>query len=251
MAYRAYRKYIPRADAAALAWAQPFAAGLAVAPASFGVDPATVAAISAAVADFAAALARATTPDTRTAAAVAAKNLSRAAMEKLIRPAVRTLQAMPMSAVSDPARESLGLPVHARRPTTAPLPPDTAPDLHISAIHRRAHTLRLADSATPTRKARPPGTVGAEIYYLLSSAPQTTSPDAEQKSAAAPLTPSPALPPDNLQHWRFAGIATRDTFLLQTPAASPGQRVTITARWITRRGETGPRGNLVTATFAE
>jgi hypothetical protein len=250
MAYRAYRKYIPRADGAAPAWSRPFAAGLAAAPASFGVDAATAEAISAAVADFAAALARSTAPDTRTAAAVAAKNLSRAAMEKLIRPAVRTLQAMPMSAVSDPARESLGLPVHARRPTTAPLPPDTAPDLHVAAIYRRAHTLRLADSATPTRKARPPGTVGAEIYYLLSPAPQTTPPDEKQKSAAALPAPSSALPPDNLQRWRFAGIATRDTFLLQTPNVSPGQRLTITARWITRRGETGPRGNPITATVA-
>jgi hypothetical protein len=250
MAYRAYRKYIPRADGAALLWAQPFAATLSAHAAAYGVSADTAAAISAAVAAFAAALARATAPDTRTASAVAMKNQARAAMEKRIRPAVRGIQALPATAgaggtsvvtdartvVSDAAREALGLPVYARKATTAPLPPDTAPDLHVAAIHRRAHTLRLADAATPTRKARPPGTAGAEIYYRLAEG------DVQ--------TPASSHRPDDLKDWRFAGLATRDTFRLETPGAAPGQVLTITARWLTRQGKPGPRANPITATVA-
>jgi hypothetical protein len=243
MAYRAYRKYIPRADAAALMWAQPFAATLSAHAAAYGVSAETAAAILAAVDDFAAALARATAPDTRTASAVAMKNQARAAMEKRIRPAVRGIQALPATAgiasgtvVSDAAREALGLPIYARKATTAPLPPDTAPDLHVTAIHRRAHTLRLADAATPTRKARPPGTAGAEIYYRLA--------DGDVQASA------PSHRPDDLKDWRFAGLATRDTFRLETPGAAPGQVLTITARWLTRQGKPGPRANPITATVA-
>lgn len=90
--------------------------------------------------------------------------------------------------------------------------------------------IRLVDETTPTKKAKPFGVEGAEVYSYIPA-------DGEE-------------PPMDLEKWRFEGLATRSTFQIAYNGDDVGKTAVIRAQWFNPRGEPGPASTAITATIA-
>ncbi len=152
-----------------------------------------------------------------------AKTDARSGLTASIRPLVRRLQAS--SVVNDAEKAALGITVSI---DPAPIgPPTTAPICSISCGQRLQHTLHFADEMTPTRKAKPAGVLGAEIWHFVGNAPPTTE--------------------DQL---RFVAVDTNAPFVLNYPSADGGKTAYYWLRWVNPTGERGPWGEQSQATIA-
>jgi len=101
-----------------------------------------------------------------------AKEDRRRDYDALIREVVRRVQALlwhrhlacEIPVIPPPRRRchraALGITVRDAEPTPAPAP-TTRPVVVVDFSKRLRHTLRYADESTPTRRARPRGTIGA------------------------------------------------------------------------------------------
>ena len=160
------------------------------------------------------------------AAAVAAKQTkdeNRAALTANIRPLVRRLQAS--AVVSDAEKASLGITV-SQGP--APIgPPTTAPICTIECGNRLQQTLRFVDSATPTRKAKPAGVLGVEIWNKVGTTPPTGEADL-----------------------RFVAVDTNAPYVMNFDSADGGKTNYVWMRWVSPTGERGPWGEQAQATIA-
>ncbi|HYF13860.1 MAG TPA: hypothetical protein VD971_02175 [Phycisphaerales bacterium] len=156
-------------------------------------------------------------------AAKAAKDDARRAYVAVIRPLVRRLQAS--TQVSDAERASLGITVEQ---TPAPIgPPATAPVCSIECGARLQHTLRFVDETTPTRRAKPPGVLGVEIWHKVGT-----------------------TPPANEGELRFVAVDTNAPYVVSYDAADGGKTAYYWLRWISPSGERGPWGEQSQATIA-
>jgi hypothetical protein len=87
------------------------------------------------------------------------------------------------------------------------------------------HTIRFADSGTPTSKAKPAGVRGCEIWMKVG-------------------TP----PPASASELAFVTLDTRTPHVIAFDGADGGKSVTYWLRWVSTRGEIGPWSAAVTAT---
>ncbi|MCC6361277.1 MAG: hypothetical protein IT450_21270 [Phycisphaerales bacterium] len=106
--------------------------------------------------------------------------------------------------------------------------PMSRPLVRVDTSRRLLHTLRFSDESTPTRRRKPPGTLGAEIWLAL------TAP------AAAPPPPGDA--------YRFVAVNSRGTAPLDFAASAAGQTACYLLRWLSTRGEPGPWSETAAAT---
>ncbi|MGE3107186.1 MAG: hypothetical protein AB7O77_02420 [Phycisphaerales bacterium] len=156
-------------------------------------------------------------------AAKQSKDESRSGLTAAIRPLVRRLQAS--TVVSDAEKASLGITV-AQQP--GPIgPPTTAPICSIECGARLQHTLRFVDETTPTRKAKPAGVLGVEIWNKVGE-----------------------TPPANESELRFVAVDTNAPYVLNFPAADGGKTAYYWMRWVSPTGERGPWGEQSQATIA-
>jgi hypothetical protein len=130
---------------------------------------------------------------------------------------VRRLQAS--AAVSDAERANLGITIPDAQPTPAG-PPTTAPVARVEAAARLRHVINFADAATPTKKAKPAGVNGAEIWLALTAA-----------GVAPPADPAA---------YRFVALDTRTPYTLDFDGADGGKSAHYMLRWVNTRGEKGP-----------
>lgn len=86
-----------------------------------------------------------------------------------------------MPAATDADRATMGITVRQSDRTPTPTP-TSAPLARVDVGDRLRHTIRFMDQATPTRKAKPKGTIGAELRSKLvdTGAPTPTDPNALQ-----------------------------------------------------------------------
>lgn len=156
-------------------------------------------------------------------AAKQTKDESRVALTGAIRPLVRRLQASP--AVSDAERAALGITV---RTPSAPIgPPITAPLVSIECGQRLQHTLRFVDASTPTRRAKPPGVMGVEIWNKVGT-----------------------TPPVGEGELRFVAVDTSAPYVLDFDAVEGGKTAYYWLRWVNPTGERGPWSEQAAATIA-
>jgi hypothetical protein len=99
---------------------------------------------------------------------VLAKNEARDALEKQIRIYVKAY-IINNPAVSDPERESLGLPIHKTTHTPVSVP-TTAPQLFIDTGTRRRLVVAYRDEGS-TRRGKPQGVHGIEVKWAILDAP--------------------------------------------------------------------------------
>ncbi|MFO0081559.1 MAG: hypothetical protein ACK55O_02980, partial [Phycisphaerales bacterium] len=156
-------------------------------------------------------------------AAKQTKDEARAAYVAAIRPLVRRLQAS--AVVSDAEKASLGITV-AQAPTPIG-PPTTAPICTIECGNRLQQTLRFVDSATPTRKAKPPGALGVEIWNKVGTTPPTGEGDL-----------------------RFVAVDTNAPYVMNFDSADGGKTNYVWMRWVSPTGERGPWSEQAQATIA-
>lgn len=156
-------------------------------------------------------------------AAKQTKDENRAALTGNLRPLVRRLQAS--AVVSDAEKASLGITV-AQQP--GPIgPPTTAPICNISCGARLQHTLSFVDETTPTRKAKPAGVLGVEIWNHVGIAPPAGEGDL-----------------------RFVAVDTNAPYVLNFPSADGGKTAYYWLRWVSPTGERGPWSEQAQATIA-
>lgn len=156
-------------------------------------------------------------------AAKQAKDQARRDLTAAIRPLVRRLQASPQ--VSDAEREALGITV-AQNPGHIG-PPTTAPVCTVECGARLQHTLRFVDESTPTRRAKPPGVLGVEIWNKVGE-----------------------TPPASESELRFVAVDTSAPFVVNFTAADGGKTAYYWLRWVSPTGERGPWGEQSQATIA-
>ena len=156
--------------------------------------------------------------------AQAAAQAARSNVEAALRPLVRRLQSS--AAVSDAERAGLGLTVPDRQPT--PVSPPTTPPVVKVTVSRLRHVIHFTDAAAPTKKAKPAGVNGAEIWVKL----------------AAVADP----PPTDPKALTFVALDTRTPYTLDFDGADGGKNAHYMLRWVTTKGEKGPWSETATAT---
>ncbi len=159
-------------------------------------------------------------------AARQAKDDEHRAYERLIREVVRRIQ--PFVKVTDAHRAALGITVRDAQPTPTGTP-TTRPLVTVDFSKRLRHTLRYADESTPTRRARPRGTIGAEIWVKV----------------AAPGEPPPTDPAD----LTFLQLSTRTPATIELPGEDGGKTAHYMVRWLSTRSEPGPWSETASATI--
>ncbi|MBX3396730.1 MAG: hypothetical protein KF841_15340 [Phycisphaerae bacterium] len=153
------------------------------------------------------------------------KDAARAGVEAAVRPLVRRLQASP--AVDDAERASLGITVPDAGATPVG-PPTTRPLVLVECGQRLQHTINFRDEATPTRKAKPPGVLGAEIWVNV-----------------LPIgSPTPGDP----ETFGFVALDTKTPYTLNFDAADGGKNAHYLVRWVNSTGQKGPWSETATAT---
>ena len=149
------------------------------------------------------------------------------ALEKQVRPVTNFVQGYPKTTNAD--RAEMGITVRDTSPTPAPAP-SSRPLALVESGQRLTHQLRLVDESTPTRRARPAGVLGAEVWVKLVDADQP-----------APTDPAALT---------FLTMTTKPSFRAEFKAGEGGKTAVYMARWVNTRGEKGPWSEITTATVA-
>ncbi len=215
--------YIPRGDDAFNAWQANFVNYANANLADLGLIPPDLISITSAQGTWTLSLTAHVAAQANAQSACATKNANRTVLETSIRALVRRLQSSP--SVSDAEREALGITV-ADSAATAAATPTTRPICRVDARQRLQHTIEFADEGTPTRKAKPAGVMGAEIWVLIG--------------------PTPPVDPSELT---FLAIDTRTPYTTDFDGADGGKQAHYMLRWVNTRGETGPWSETATATI--
>ena len=108
------------------------------------------------------------------------------------------------------------------------IPPLTRPLASVDARERLQHTISFADEATPTRRAKPSGVRGVQLWRKIGD--------------PAPVDESELV---------FVSEFTRTRMTLDYQMTQGGQTVYYQARSVSTRGDTGPWGELVSATVVK
>jgi hypothetical protein len=206
--------WVPLSDNGLEAFVAGFSAKVSLDPAAYGLSVSDAASLAGLRASFVNALAISSDPATRTRTAVTNKNGARAAMLRQLRVLAGRVQANP--AVTPGQRTDLGLKV--RGAGSAIPPPRGTPTLGLAQMYIGSHTVRIADAEVVTRRGRPPGVRGAEIFCHVGDGP----------------------PPPDLADWRFEGQTTERQFRITCGPEDNGKPATIVARWFNPKGEPGP-----------
>lgn len=218
------KSYIPSADGNYDAWASNFQAVILANPAVYGLQTADAAAIASEYNAWNAAYALLLSPATKTTPNVAAKDVQKASSLILFRAYAQIIGSN--AGVSAQAKAAAGLTVRATG--RAPIPaPGTAPILGFIGATPGVHTLKYADTATPTTKAKPFGAIQLELWSDVGATPPVGGPAG----------------------CSFIGLFTKSPFAVNYQASQAGQTAYYYARWTSRRGLVGPWSALLTATI--
>jgi hypothetical protein len=219
--------YIPAADADFDGWQANWVTYAAANAAALGLDPLTdIPAIQAAQtawdADYDAHL----TAQAAAQAARAAKEAELATYVALLRSYTQQIQKR--TGTTDEQRGALGVTVPDTTPTPIPAP-TTAPVLNIVTSERLRHVVEASKTALEGGGlGKPPGVRGVQLWRKIGDPPPTGESDFE-----------------------FVSEFTRTRMTLDYQMSQGGLTIHYQARWVSTRGETGPWGELVSATVVK
>lgn len=144
---------------------------------------------------------------------------------------VRRIQAN--AKTTDSHRAALGITVPDRLPTPVG-PPTTRPLVKVDFSKRLHHRIAFADEKTPTRRAKPKGILGAEVWVNISA------PDDPPPTPVSPADPS---------ELRFLLLSTRTPAVAEYGGEDAGETAHYMLRWLSSRGEPGPWSETASATI--
>jgi hypothetical protein len=195
-------------------------------------------------------------------AARQAKDAARVSLEAEIRPIARFVQGYIKTTDAD--RANMGITVRDGSLTPA-APPTTRPLVRVDTSRRLLHTLRFSDESTPTRRRKPRGVLGAEVWVAL-AAPHDPPPalrfageqgtgSGEQGTGSREQGTGSGEQGTGAENggatgFRFLSISTSGTLQADFTTAEAGQTAYYALRWLSTRGETGPWSEVASATVA-
>jgi hypothetical protein len=214
--------YIPSGDAEFDTYQQSFITYAAANTVAIGLVPGNITSLTTAQTAWAAAY---TAHNAAVAAALAArstKDLARQDLQDTIRVMAKKVQAT--TTVTDAQRFALGITVAdtIASPVGAPV---SRPVVSADTSQRLEITLDWRDIATPTSKAKPVGTIGAEIYMKL--------------DGPAPMS---------IQDCDFVALDTKAPYKVAFEGGDGGKTAYFMLRWVNTKGEPGPISETVAAT---
>lgn len=212
--------YIPAKDAALANWSANFSTLLTASPGTYGQTAMTAASVAAVETAWAAAYALVTSPSTKTATTVQAKNVARFNMLTTLRPVAQQISLS--AGVSEGDKIAIG--VNPRTSTPTPITaPTTYPAISILQSLALNHVIAYRDSlASPSVKAKPYGVVQMYLYGTASA--------------------TPIIDPSLLG---FLGGKTKSPFTQPWPSGAAGMKVYYAGRWALRNGVLGPFSPIV------
>lgn len=213
---------IPRADAKFDTWFKHFVSQISDQPDKYDLDQQWIDDLTTALADWERDYGAHITARDASRAATTEKNETFDRVVGVAQSASRMVQANPR--VTDAARKNAGLPVHKTTRTPVDVPA-TEPVGFVMATDRLEHTLSYADSATPTRRAKPNGVTSCEVYLNISD-----------------------QAPQNPESYEFHMLSTRAPQRISFKAEDSGKTANYLLRWVNTRGEYGPWSQVISAT---
>lgn len=233
--------YIPRPDGDFSAWANHYYEAVDKFWNVQGLDPADLDPLKAALAEWNKDYPAHVAAQQKAEGARAAKDGARAALEREIRPVTNFVQAW--GGTTDADRATIGVTVRDTSKTPSPTP-TSAPVVQVESGQRLTHRLKFTDAAAPTRRGKPPGTIGAEVWLALAPA-----------NAPAPPLNSPGgtgVPPvsGGAEAYRFLSVSSRGNLQADFTSADAGKTAYYALRWVSTRGEKGPWSEPCAATVA-
>jgi len=221
------KDYIPRPDADFASWVNAYAEALVDFWVKQGLPIIDLKAFKLAVDAFQLAFAANVSAQAAAEGARESKDAARAELEGLVRPLAAFVQSFPKTSNADRARMGITVRGSAALPSRAPT---TRPLAQVESGQRLTHRLRLVDESTPTRRARPRGTLGAEVWVKL----------------VDPGEPAPTNPAE----LAFLALATTGPLRADFHPGQGGKTAVYMARWVSSRGEKGPWSEICSATVA-
>ncbi len=215
--------YIPNTDADFNTWQANFCNYLSANLAALGLTAADLAAITAAKASWETAYADDVAKQAVARGTNQAKTSARDGFETILRAVTQQVQARPN--VADSQRAGLGINIRetARTPTGVP---DSRPVGTIDTSQRLRHTINFSDESTPSRRAKPDGVMGCQIWAKVGD--------------PAPVDPS---------ELRFLATDTATPYVAEYDGTDAHKVAHYMLRWVNRKGETGPWSQTVSATI--
>jgi hypothetical protein len=215
--------YVPTKDALFSNWLDNFATLLAADPALYGLTAGDAATVTAQQVAWAAAYGLVTSPSTKTAEAVSAKNDAKINALGVVRPLAQRISLNAGVASSD----KVAIGVNPRTSTPSPItPPTSQPVLLVQSASSLSLILRYRDSAASVSvKAKPYGVTQLRLYG---------------KTSATPITDPAELP--------LIETLTKSPAVLSLAAFSPGAQLYLVGRWATRTGGLSDPGAIINFT---
>lgn len=215
--------YIPTQQAKFTAWLANFSTLITAAPATYGLLSSDAAIISGYNTSWVAAYGPVTSPNTKTAASVAAKNVAFATYLPLIRAYAQSVANN--VGVSSAAKIALGL--NPKTSTPSPVTaPSSNPVLVVQSASSGSIILRYRDSAASVAvKAKPYGAIQCRIVGAVLS-----------------------TPPANASVLPQIAIATKSPFVLNTVGLGAGSQLYLASYWQTRKGLLSPPSPVIVTT---
>ena len=170
-------------------------------------------------------LAVAADDNTRTPVAIAEKDTAKDVLIANMRSLGRRLQANPN--LSDAQRVALTLPVRDANPSPSQ-PLVTRPSVSIIGVAATDIAVRAVDETTPMSRKKPVSAVGLQYFSWV----------------------GPEAAPQDLEQWRFEGVASKSDYVIGFNLADAGKPITIVARWMNRKGEVGPTSLAISTALA-
>ena len=217
--------FIPRSDGAFDVWQANFEAYVQGHHAELGLPADVATRLGDARAGWENAYSEHTAARQAAAAARQVKADRRSDYDRLIREVARRIQAD--ESITDGQRAALDITVRDETPTPAAAPA-TRPLVKVDFSKRLRHTVSYADEATPTRRARPRGVMGVEVWVKVSARGE----------------PPPSGPSD----LRFLMLSTRTPAITEFTGPEGGKTAHYMLRWLSTRGEAGPWSETASAT---
>lgn len=126
--------------------------------------------------------------------------------------------------VSNESKAAAGLPIRKKGRTPAPVP-TTRPTVEVDTAQRLCHIIAFRDEGS-TRRSKPAGVFGAEIWVKLGT-----------------------TPPASTDELRFLGLDTSTPYTAHYDIEDAGKTAYYMLRWVNTRQEPGPWSETVAATI--
>ena len=218
--------YIPGSDTGFQAWVDNFVSYAIAHSADLGIGPPDLGPITAGRTDFDTKMSANVTAQQAAQSARQAKDDSRDALESLIRTLVSRLQVS--SDIDDTERAAMGITVRDKIRTAAG-DITTRPIGVVDTSQRLRHEIRFSDEATPTKRAKPAGVMGCEIWVKV--------------------LPAGEAAPSGADGLSFLSLDTASPYIAEYDGANGGKTAHYMLRWVKSSGDKGPWSETVSATI--